>query len=218
MLPERRLALRPDRMIVVIEGEEELGVTEDLANRAVEYAQDMLPKISGRLAGSLLPTYSTNHWGIYFPDQRAWFLEHGTNPFTMRSLAGKTIPMWVDDPDGEVAKAEGRKAQTRVTVDGRKQTKIFRRAARIGQRKWVRRGGRLVSVPASYPGAPGRISSRMTNGQIAPGNVGVRWRHPGIGPRAYLNQAIEQAAADYAEDVEYVTLVDSATYSIATRR
>lgn len=216
-LPQKLLSPRPDRILMRTPDPTPLDITEGLAQLAADRAKVLLPKISGALAGSISPIFGTTFWGLYFPDRRAWFLEQGTNPFTMRSLAGKTIPMWVDDPDGSTAKEIGPKAQTRITLDGRRQTKIFRRAAKMGQKKWVIRRGRRVQVPASYPGAPGRISSRMNNGQIGEGNVGVRWRHPGIGGRQYLNQAMEYAALQYGIDPDELLLVDSATYSVATR-
>jgi hypothetical protein len=209
--------MHPDRMIVIMEDVDDPIVMETLANEAVELAKELLPKITGGLARSLSPVFGTNFWGIYFPDRRAWFLEKGTNPFTMKSLAGKTIPMWIDDPDGEVAKSEGPKARTRVTVDGRRQTLIFRHAAPIGSRKMVFRNGQWISVPRSYPGAPGRIANRSGNGRISAGNVGVRWRHPGIGPRFYLNRSIEEVAYRYGIFPDMVWLIDAATFPAATK-
>jgi hypothetical protein len=215
-LKEWAYSLTPDRILMLIDGAD-IQMTEEMARTAVSYAQSSMPKISGHLSASLKPAFGENYWGIYFPDKRAWYLEKGTNPFTMNSLAGKIIPMWVDDPDGSVAKDEGRKAQTRITVDGRHQTKIFRRAARKGQRKMVEKNGRLISVPMSYPGAAGRISSRGGQGRISSGNVGVRWRHPGIGGRDYLNNAMFDASIAHGVDPEPVFLVDDATFSIVTR-
>lgn len=211
------MTLHPDRMIVIMDNLDDPVAMQIMAQEAVDQAKKNMPKITGTLANSFLPVFGNNFWGIYFPDKRAWFLEKGTNPFTMASLAGKTIPMWVDDPDGEVAKKEGKKAQTRITVDGRRQTKIFRHAAPIGSRKMVFRRGEWVSVPRSYPGAPGRISQRSGNGQIAAGNVGVRWRHPGIQARGYLNRAIEEVGARYGIFPDRVWLIDAATYPAATK-
>lgn len=216
-LPERYYSLRPDRIVMVFDENESLQTTQNLAESAVDYARAYMPRITGSLARSLLPIYGPNFWGIYFPDKRAWFLEQGTNPFTMNSLAGKTIPMWIDDPDGEQAKEIGRKAKTRITEDGRRQTLIFRKAAARGSRKWIRRRGVLVSVPRSYPGAPGRISNRGDGGRISSPNGGVRWRHPGIIGRGYLNQAMTDAASDYGVEPKELRLIDSATYSTATR-
>lgn len=218
MLNEISYSNRPDRMIMTLDGDEiDETVTRDLASLAVEYAHDRMPKISGRLSMTLRPVFGPSYFGIYFPDRRVWFLEHGTNPFTMNSLAGKTIPMWVDDPDGSTAKKEGPKAERRVTFDGRRQTLIFRRVAKKGQRKMAYRKGVLRSVPMSYPGAPGRIGNRLGSGRIGIPNVGVRWRHPGIEARRYLNESMEDASVSFGMTPGPVALVDAATFSTATR-
>lgn len=202
-------------MVIIVD-----DVDEDylafLAGVAVDAAKSRMPKITGAMANTLQPVFGANHFGIYFPDKKTWFLEQGTSPFTMRSLAGKTIPMWVDDPGGKQARGNP-KAKTRMTEDGRQQILIFRKAAKPGARKNVRRNGKIVSVPASYPGAPGRIGSRAGNGQIAGGNVGVRWRHPGITARQFLNSAIADTCEEYGINPGPLRLVDAATYSIVTR-
>lgn len=217
MLNEQMMTVRPDRMLVVLEEIDDPQVMETLAQESVDLAKQIMPKITGSLAASLSPVFGNNFFGIYFPDRRAWFLEQGTNPFTMRSLAGKTIPMWIDDPNGELAHEQGPKAKTRVTGDGRRQTLIFRHAAPIGSRKMVFKRGKWISVPRSYPGAPGRIANRSGNGRIAAGNVGVRWRHPGIESRHYLNRSIEQVAYRYGIFPDRVYLIDAATYPAATK-
>jgi hypothetical protein len=94
-------------------------------------------------------------------------------------------------------------------MSGKPQVLIFRKAARMGQRKTTRRKVAEAtyeefSMPASYPGAPGRIGVRQAGqpwttpgkagGQVAGGNVGVRWRHPGLAPRQFLNRSITLAA------------------------
>jgi len=216
MLPETYLTQTPDRILAIMEVPLGIAFAESLAHEAVEIAKADLPKISGRTANSLIPVFGETFWGIHFPLKTAGFLERGTNPFTMNSLAGKVIPMWVEDPDGEVAK-ENKNAKTRITLDGRKQTLIFRRAAKKGERKMVYRNGQWVSVPKSYPGAPGRINMREPNGRIGRGNGGVRWRHPGIEPRHYLNNAMDAVVENYDLDVDRFILVDSSTYSMATR-
>jgi hypothetical protein len=212
MLVEQSMSQTPDRMLALIDTANP-HATSDLAQFAVEAARANMPRITGHLASTLMPAFGPNFWGIAFPDKRVWFLEQGTNPFTMNSLAGKTIPMWVDDPDGLQAK-QNPKAETRFTEDGRKQIKIFRKAAKKGTRKNIVRNGKIVSVPASYPGAPGRIGGRTGAGRIASGNAGVRWRHPGIESRFYLNQAMESTAARYGITVPLVYLVDAATYPL----
>jgi hypothetical protein len=208
----------PDRMIYLMEDTYDTTYMEMLANAMLEAVKDRIPKITGSLARSVEPVFGPNFWGIYFPDKRMWYLERGTSPFLMRSLAGKTIPMWVDDSDGSIAKKAGRKAKTRISVDGRAQTLIFRRVAKPGERKEVRRNGRLINVPRSYPGAPGRIRNRVSSGRIAAGNVGVRWRHPGIRAREYMNQAMEDTAEIFGIDNGQVFLIDAATYPTATKR
>lgn len=146
--------------------------------------------------------------GMASHNSYVWFQEQGIRPFTMFSLAGKTIPMWVDDPTG-TEREKNPRAQTRITLSGKVQVLIFRRAALPGQRITKRRKvadgtWEDYSAPASYPGAPGRIGRRETSrpmttpgrvpGAIARGNVGVRWRHPGLAPRRFLNHAMSLAA------------------------
>ena len=145
--------------------------------------------------------------GMASHNSYTWYQDNGIRPFTMYALAGKTIPMWVDDPTG-TERLRNPKAQTRVTLSGKVQILIFRRAAQIGQRKTVRTkvAGQWETrtVPLSYPGAPGRIGRReagrpytsigRTGGQIASGTVGVRWRHPGLAPRKFLNRAMVVAS------------------------
>lgn len=200
----------PDRMIMFVDGLS----PEDaryLALDALYRARQTMPRVTGATANRMQPIHDEGYFGIYFPDPHVWFQEHGTRAFTMRSLAGKVIPMWVDDLDGS-KRTKNPKAKTRQTEDGRFQVLIFRRAAKIGQRKMVRRRNRVSgqieerSVPASYPGAPGRIANRFTGqgfqgsagnaqrGQIGTGNVGVRWRHPGLRGSQFLNGAIAGAA------------------------
>lgn len=146
--------------------------------------------------------------GMASHNSYVWFQEQGIRAFTMFSLAGKTIPMWVDDPTGtEREKNPG--AKTRTTLSGKVQVLIFRRAAMPGQtikrRRKVADGTyEEYAVPASYPGAPGRIGKREAAqprttpgrrpGAIARGNIGVRWRHPGLAPRKFLNHAMTLAA------------------------
>lgn len=180
-----------------------------LANSAVMLARQNAPKLTGRAASRILPVYGAGFFGIIFQDSYLWFQENGIRPFTMTALAGKTIPMWIDDPAGTL-REQNPKAKTRITMSGKPQVLIFRRAARLGQMKTVTRKSKVsgevsqVQTPASYPGAPGRIGARESGrpwtslgrqgGQIARGNSGVRWRHPGLAPRKFLNHAITMAA------------------------
>lgn len=168
-----------------------------MATWATLIAQEWMPKVSGSAARSLRPVAAQGYYGVSWGRSYVRHLEKGTNPFTMRSLAGKTIPMWISDDDGTIAAtipAKDLSRRTRVTEDGRKQVKIFRKAAPIGSRKWVKRNGQMVSVPRSYPGAPGRINRRDDQGRINRGNVGVRWRHPGNQKRDYIGDALDYVA------------------------
>jgi hypothetical protein len=196
----------PDRMVMRAEGYGR-DVTRYLAIDAVYTARMSMPRVTGATASRLTPIYEEGWFGIYFPDSWTWFMEQGTGPRTMRSLAGKTVPMWVSDEDGRI-RAKNPKTRVRTTMDGRTQVLIFRRAAPIGQRKQVRRRNKwtgemeTVWTVASYPGAPGRISRRSdgmgwgrgASGQIAAGNVGVRWRHPGLRALQFLNAALSGVA------------------------
>lgn len=192
---------------------------ERVAKIAVKQAQHDAPKLTGASATRLEPVWGSGYFGIKFHDPYVWYQEQGIKPFVMKSLAGKVIPMWVDDRDGKL-KRNNPKIKQRVTKDGRKQVLIFRKAARKGQRKLVTTRshhkvwrteeypgakvprGNTRSVPRSYPGAPGRINKRTPSaplsrsgaGRIAGGNVGVRWRHPGLAPKNFLHHAVVTAA------------------------
>lgn len=123
------------------------------------------------------------------------------------TLTHNTIPMWIDDPTGSEA-AKNPKAQRRITASGKKQILIFRRAAKHGEMKTVRRKVRgkwqTRLVNKHYPGAPGRIALReakkpfttpgRTPGAVAPQNVGVWWHNPGISPRMFANHAMTTVA------------------------
>ncbi len=173
------------------------GLSDDacrrLAEEATRLAKLRAPRLSGRSAKGLRPFWGAGFFGVSWTDAYVWFHEKGAGSHTMRRLAGKTIPMWLDDPVGDLRRADP-KAKTRVTADGRRQVLVFRRAAPIGQRKSVRRrvGGAevVLSVPAAYPGAPGRIANRDALGRTQTANVGVRWRHPGLRPRGFIAEAV----------------------------
>jgi hypothetical protein len=205
---ELRIAENPDRLIMLVPNLSG-AKARAAANAAVREARRVMPKLSGQSASRIFPLYGKGFFGIGFADSYVWFQENGIRPFTMYNLAGKTIPMWVNDPTG-TERQRNPKAKTRVTMSGVTQVLIFRKVAQIGQTKTVTRRSRLtgtvekVQTPASYPGAPGRIGRReaaapyttpgKTGGQIASGNVGVRWRHPGLAPRKFLNHSITMAA------------------------
>lgn len=178
---------------------------------AAVLARKHAPKLSGLSASRIQPVAGAGFFGLSWEDPQVWFQERGTRASTMNSLAGKTIPMWIDDPTGE-ERRKNPKADTRITASGKTQVLIFRRAARHGQRKTVRRrvNGRMqkVNVPASYPGAPGRIARRhVARPDTVPGkvpgaiattdirpHVGVRWRNPGVVGRHFIENALRESA------------------------
>jgi hypothetical protein len=157
------------------------------------------------MASRIVPYWGRGFFGVRWVDNYTWFQEHGANPFTMNNLAGKTIPMWIKDPTGK-ERSKNPKAKTRVTESGITEVLIFRKAAKKGAKKTIRTAdGKSRQVPASYPGAPGRISIReagkpytrvgKAGGAIAIGNVGVRWRNPGLMGRHFMQEGIAQAAS-----------------------
>jgi hypothetical protein len=191
-----------------------LGVdrARKVAVDAALLARVFSPKMSGAAASRFYPVWGEGWFGVAWEHPYIWFQESGARPHTMKSLAGKTIPMWLNDPDGELRR-KSPKAKVRRLSDGRVQVLVFRRAAQQGQRKnvWRNVNGQMVrkSVPASYPGAPGRIAVNrsqglMRAGDVDPGsrnpgaiakkNVGVRWRHPGLDARRFLARGIYVAA------------------------
>lgn len=203
---ELQISSRPDRMVMVVP-KLSPNRARRCANQAANEARKIMPKATGYAASRLFPLYGRGYFGVGWLDSYVFFQEHGISAFTMTRLAGKTIPMWVDDPFGSERQKNPR-ARTRTTLSGKTQVLIFRRAANIGETKTVRSkvAGQWVkrTVPASYPGAPGRIAVRESGqpqttpgrrpGAIAAGNVGVRWRHPGLAPRLFLNHAITMSA------------------------
>lgn len=205
---EFKLTESPDRLLMLVPGLSG-GRARTISNMAVAEARKKMPKLTGYSASRIFPLYGKGFFGIGFADSYVWFQENGIRPFTMFNLAGKTIPMWIDDPTG-TERLKNPKARTRVTLSGKSQVLIFRKVAQIGATKTVTRRNRYTgavektTVPASYPGAPGRIGRREAGapltregkrgGQIAAGNVGVKWRHPGIAPRKFLNNSITLAA------------------------
>jgi len=216
----------PDRMVMVHEDLDEQSA-KYLSINAVYTARMSMPRVTGGSANRLRPISGDGYFGIYFPDPWTWYQERGTKPFTMRSLAGKTIPMWVSDENGSL-RAKNPKIQVRQTQDGRTQVLIFRRAARIGQRKTVRRKNpvtgamEITTTVASYPGAPGRINRRTpgvpdtpagrVGGQISTGNVGVRWRHPGLRAAQFLNSALARSAFEAGLLVRTIYICDGAEW------
>lgn len=206
--------VQPDRILVAAPGVDR-RVARRLADDALRQARLHIPKLTGRASRGLRAVYGDGWFGIRWDVDYAWFQEAGRRPQTMRYLAGRVVPMWIDDPTGEERRKNPR-ARVRTTASGKRQVLIFRKAARIGQRKRVRRvdaRGRVTvrDVPASYPGAPGRIARRYPEtGHIArttPPHVGVRWRHPGLLPREFVTYALAnvgRAAGIAVSDVHAV--------------
>lgn len=211
---QRRSGVRlPDRLWVSAPGVSAKDCAV-LARMAASRAQSIAPKVSGAGARGIKPVSGRGFFGLSWDQTHLWYVEEGTKARTMRSLAGKIIPMWLGDPLGRLHR-ENPKAETRVTVDGRHEVLIFRRVAKIGQTKnAIRRDsqGRLQvrPVPASYPGAAGRINLRQFpdfpngtgNGRIMSTierpHVGVRWRHPGIIGKHFMAHAITSVCREYA--------------------
>lgn len=208
-VPEVHLTTHPDRMLMV-----EKGLSPALARRAaMAAARDVrrkMPKMSGAAARRVQPIWGKGFFGVLWLDAYVWYQDHGTKAFTMKNLAGKVIPMWIDDPTGKERK-DNPKAKVRTTESGKVQVLIFRKAAKMGARKKTYRYDKVLQrkvlvsdKPAHFPGAPGRIAVRemrrpwttpgRTPGAIARGNVGVWWRHPGISPRSFLNGSMTAAA------------------------
>lgn len=170
---EMRISEHPDRLITFVDGLR-TPRAYGIAQQALREARRKAPRRSGWSANRLYAIYGYGFYGIAWSDTYVWYLENGINPFTMWALQGKTIPMWVKDPGG-IERAKNPKIKTRTNLDGVTEVLIFRKATR--------------------PGAPGRIGTpRGKGGRIAPGNVGVKWRHPGLAPRKFLNNAISLAA------------------------
>lgn len=193
---EMIVSAHPDRLIMRVEGLSG-SRARNLANAAVREARRVMPKLSGASASRLFPLYGAGYFGLGWQDSYVWFQEQGIRPFTMFALKGRTVPMWVDDPTG-TEREKNPKASTRVTLSGKVQVLIFRKA--------------------TDPGAPGRISRRETGrpftsqgkvaGAIAKGNVGVRWRHPGLAPRKFLNHAVSLAAQQGGINPERIYAAD----------
>lgn len=193
----------PNRLYIRCPGQTKQE-TQLLAEVAARLCRRLVPKLSGRAAEGIKPYWGPGYFGVSWTVPYVWFQNSGTRPHTMRSLAGKVIPMWIDDPTG-IEQRKNPKAKTRITVNGRRQVLIFRKAAKFGERKMVARrdgAGRLMGwqdVPKSYPGAPGRINRRnYETGEISKllvrPHVGVRWRHPGLVPREFLTRGLQVVA------------------------
>jgi hypothetical protein len=203
----------PDRMIYIVSGLNRYQAHR-VARRAVVEVRRRAPRLTGISAKRITPIWGDGWFGVEWAQPYVWYQNRGTRPLTRYDLAGKTVPMWINDPDGQVQR-ENPRSRTRVTADGRRQTLIFRRAARPGERKWVIRGGVRVSVPRSYPGAPGRIARRRASGEIETGNVGVRWRHPGLRERAFIETGMNSAVLRFGLIVDHVIIPNAQVGRVA---
>lgn len=199
----------PDCMFAKVKGLDAFRAHQ-LAIQAVQQARLVAPKGylavgENSMASRLLPYSGRGYFGIRWLDNYAYYQEMGAQPFTMSSLSGKTIPMWLKDPTG-IERIKNPKAKTRVRPDGVTEVLIFRKVAKKGARKTIiTKYGNKKSVPASYPGAPGRIALREARhpytspgkaaGAISSPNVGVRWRNPGLRGKHFMQNGITTAAA-----------------------
>ena len=181
-VPEMMLCETPDRIIMIVKGLSGKRA-RNIANAAVRECRRKMPKMSGASAARIQPIYGQGFFGIWWADSYVWFQDHGIRPFTMRSLEGKTIPMWIDDPTGQ-ERSKNPKAKVRTTMSGKVQVLIFRKASNVGK------PGRINVREAAKP----HTRAGKQGGRIAKGNVGVKWRHPGLAPRLFLNNAITLAA------------------------
>lgn len=176
----------PTGWVALVPGVES-RITHTMAVQSLLLAREMAPKVTGRGAAAMRARSGEGWYGILVNSYMV-HANRGTKPRVMRNLAGKgPIPMWINDPDGRMtAKIPSHKRQgrVRITEDGRAQVKIFRMVPPLGSRKNVVRGGRVVSVPRHYPGAPGRVDPKT--GRFG----GVWWRHPGIHGREFVEDAI----------------------------
>jgi hypothetical protein len=69
--------------------------------------------------------------------------------------------------------------------------------------------GRVLFRVASNVGAPGKINKRDEKGRIAKGNTGVKWRHPGLKPKNFLDDAIDEALAVHSAEIVYELAVNA---------
>ncbi len=204
------LSVRPDRAFMVVD-ELPRANAYLLALEAVEEARKKMPKLSGRAADRLEPIYADNIFGILWQDSYVWYQDHGIRPFTMNNLQGKTIPMWINDPSGQL-RQKNPKAKTRVTKDGRQQTLIFRKAPKQGggTQRYSRNSktGALelnTDKKGSSPTKAGRAKKdnlagslseegRKSGGKNGSGSSGMGWRYPGIAPKLFINNSITVTA------------------------
>jgi hypothetical protein len=183
----------PDRLIAEVPSLPPRRSTRTLARQAERRARQACPKLSGAAAGRLEAIWGQGWIGVRFADPYIWYQEKGIRPFTMKSLAGKAVPMWLDDPDGSVLR-DNPKAQTRTMAGGRRQTLIFRRATNPGARK---------------------ITARGPGGRIAPGGTKVAWRFPGMHGKDFIRDSLTQVLLGAGVPVGEIYASDSSNTKIA---
>ena len=185
----------PIKMLVYVEGLHSQAA-RTLAYEALRRCREVMPKLWSTKK-RIWATWGDGFYGLTWGDSYLWFQEQGIRAFTMNSLQGKTIPMWVDDNDGELQRKNS-KIQVKIGSDSRIKVLIFRKATK--------------------PGAPGRISRREARkpftrpgklgGQIAPGNVGVKWRHPGLRGTHYLLYGLTETARVHGVSIKDIVSID----------
>lgn len=95
----------------------------EISERAVQIAQTLAPKKTGRGAASFVPNTESGRVGINIPQEYDYMMiqNRGMKPFNMISLEGKTIPM--RGPDGSIqfrtVKGAGRRKITTRDEKGR---------------------------------------------------------------------------------------------------
>ena len=172
-------------MITLVEGLDSYSA-RIMGRQAVKSSKKNMPKY-WTARNKLLSVAGDGFFGVAWQDSYLWYQERGIKAFTMNSLKGKTIPMWVTDDDGSLRR-QNPKIETKTDGEGYLRVLIFRRA--------------------SKPGAPGRINVRRKNGQIGKGNVGVKWRHPGFVGRNYIYDALHDVASNNLVSVQATFSVD----------
>jgi len=78
-------------------------LTQQIARRAVEIAQIIGPRKTGKGLNSLMPLFQPGIIGIEIPDDTAYIfdLDHGVKEHAMVDLIGKTIP--IRNPGGTIS-------------------------------------------------------------------------------------------------------------------
>ena len=70
--------------------------------------------------------------------------------------------------------------------------------------------GRVMFRKATNVGKPGRINVRGSGGQIGKGNVGVKWRHPGLKPNNFIEDSMNEAIRVHQDEIMYEMVATAA--------